>query len=320
MEDAGQSCGGERPPAAHAPVADEPPTQFDPLDFYEEYVRRHVPYHRNPRGLKGLILRVLPYWSYREWRFWRRYVPRCETLLDLGCARGREIFAQRAGRTIGVDIARNALVDCASHYTLAVRAELAPLPFADHSVDCVVTSHVMGHIPSEEKDGLVAEMMRVLKPGGRSIHWIETDSTHPLVTWAKKDPVLYRKAFIDPDGHIGLEMGRDVIARFERRRFRVLRLVYSDSGPFHPRLMVKHFDNGYRETSRDLDRRVRWSHRLLRMPVALAAVEVLLGLHHFIFGRGSGAAETAQFIGLVLEKPSIGDGPIITSNRAPGRA
>ena len=319
MEDAAQSRGHERPPVAHAPVADEHPTQPDPQGFYEEYVRHHVPYHRNPRGLKGLILRVLPYWSYREWRFWRSYIRRCETLLDLGCARGREIFAQRADRTIGVDIARNALVDCASHYTLAARAELAPLPFADDSVDCVVTSHVMGHIPPEEKDGLVAEMMRVLKPGGRSLHWIETDSTHPLVTWAKKDPALYHEAFIQPDGHIGLEMSRDVVARFERHGFRVLSAVYSDSVPFHPRLMVKHFDNAYREASRDLDRRVRWSRRLLDMPVALAAVEVGLGLHHVTLGRRAGSAETAQFVGLVLEKPSRGDHPIVTSNRAPGR-
>ncbi len=241
-------------------------------------------------------------------------------MLDFGCARGREIFARRAASAIGVDIAHNALVDCRRHYTLAVRARLAPLPFADLSVDCVVTSHVMGHIPLEEKDGLVAEMMRVLKPGGRGLHWIETDSKHPLVTWAKKDPALYHKAFIQPDGHIGLEMTRDVVARFERHGFRLRSAVYSDSGPFHPRLMVKHFDNAYREASRDLDRRVCWSRRLLDIPLALAAVEVWLGLHHVTFGRRSGSAETAQFVGLVLEKPSRGDPPIVTSNRAPGRA
>ena len=305
MEEAEQPSAPTRPAAALAPVGHEPPSQFDPQGFYEEYVRHHVPYHQGPRGLKGLILRVLPYWSYREWRFWRRYVPRGGTLLDLGCARGREIFAERADRTVGVDIARNALGDCALHYDLALQSPLSSLPIADHSVDCVVTSHVLGHIPFEEKDGLVAEMTRVLKPGGRSLHWIETDSAHPLVTWAKKDPALYRKAFIAPDGHIGLELSRHVIERFERRGFRLLSVVYSDSGPFHPRLIVKHFDNEFRGVSPDIDRRVRRGRRLLDMPLALAAVEVLLGLHHFTFGRRGAAAETAQFLGLVLEKPAM---------------
>ncbi len=70
MDDADHSSGQVRPRAAAGPVPDEPPTPFDPRDFYEEYVRHHVPHHRTPSGLKGLILRILPYWSYREWRFW----------------------------------------------------------------------------------------------------------------------------------------------------------------------------------------------------------------------------------------------------------
>ena len=292
MEDGDQSPGPEEP------------SRVTPESFYDEYVRHHVPYHRNPRGLKGLILRVLPYWSYREWRFWRRYVPRGGLLLDLGCARGREIFAERADRTVGLDIAHEALRDCGRHYSFAVRSRLDPLPLADRSVDCVVTSHVLGHIPLDEKDNLIAEIMRVLKPGAGSLHWIETDSNHPLVSWAKESPSLYRKAFIAPDGHVGLEMGREVIERFERHGFRVLRVVGSDSGPFHPRLMLKHFDNDYRKASRRIDRRVRWSRRVMEMPIALAVIEVLLGLHHFTFARLASAQVKAQFIGLVLEKPT----------------
>ena len=238
---------------------------------------------------------------------------------SIGCARGREIFAERADWAVGLDIAHEALRDCGRHYTLAVRSQLDPLPVADRSVDCVVTSHLLGHIPLEDKDDVISEIMRVLKPGGKSLHWIETDSNHPLVSWAKQYPSLYRKAFIAPDGHIGLETSRDVVARFERHGFRVRRVVPSDSGPFHPRLMLKHFDNGYREASKSVARRVRWSRRLMQTPLALAAVEVLLGLHHFALGRRSGAAETAQFLGLALEKPPVGKGPIVTVNRAPGR-
>ncbi len=110
------------------------PSSHDPKTFYEDYVQRHVPYHRNPAGLKGWILRFLPYWSWREWRFWNRYVPRGGVLLDLGCARGREVFAERSETSVGLDIAAAALGECAQHYHLATRANLFPLPFREGSV------------------------------------------------------------------------------------------------------------------------------------------------------------------------------------------
>ncbi len=44
---------------------------FAPTDsFYDEYASIHCPYHLSPPGLKGVILRVLPFWSWREWKFW----------------------------------------------------------------------------------------------------------------------------------------------------------------------------------------------------------------------------------------------------------
>jgi hypothetical protein len=53
-------------------------------EFYERYVEEHVPYHRSPHGLKRLVLlSFLPYWSYREWRFWRRTTPQGARVLDL---------------------------------------------------------------------------------------------------------------------------------------------------------------------------------------------------------------------------------------------
>lgn len=93
-----------------------------PREFYERYVEEHVPYHRSPRGLKRLILSVLPYGSYREWRFWARWVPISCRLLDLGCARGREVFRERASFVVGVDLARNALSDCVGNYDGALEA------------------------------------------------------------------------------------------------------------------------------------------------------------------------------------------------------
>ena len=59
------------------PIVDGIPC-FAPTDtFYDDYASEHCPYGLSPAGLKGLILRLLPFWSWREWQFWSRTIPRC---------------------------------------------------------------------------------------------------------------------------------------------------------------------------------------------------------------------------------------------------
>ncbi len=284
------------------PIRDGIPSFCEADPFYEQYVQEHVPYHRSPRGLKAAVLRWLPYWSWREWRFWRRYVPRGGWLLDLGCARGREIFAERAAGCVGIDTARTALADCARHYRLAVQASLTPIPFENGSFDCVVTSHVIGHVPADEKDKLCSEMARVLKRGGRSVNVIETDSLHPLVRFARQWPDLYQRRFIDPDGHVGLELASAVLTRFGRHGLRPIACWKMDAGPFHPRLWLKHFDNEYAGKSERVAAGVRRARRLMSHPAPLAAAEVVLGAAHYTIGQWSYPLDHAQFIGAVFEK------------------
>jgi SAM-dependent methyltransferase len=279
------------------------PTTAELESFYEGYVEHHVPFHRSPRGWKGMILRWLPYWSWREWRFWRQHVPRGGILLDLGCARGREIFVERAALCVGLDIASTALRDCARRYAMALRSTLEALPFRSDSLDTVVTSHVLGHVPAEQKDSLIAEMARVLKPGGKTLHVIETDSRHPYVLLAKRDPAAFRKYFIEPDGHIGLEMPAAVIARFERHGLRCVHCTKMDAGPFHPRLFLKHFDNEFRRRWPLIERRARLHRWIMRHASVLAATEVLLGLHHYTLGQWL-PLDRSQFVAAIFEKPA----------------
>ena len=269
--------------------------------FYEDYVRHHVPYHESPTGIKSLILRVLPYWSWREWRFWRRYVPKGGRLLDIGCARGREIFVERAEACIGVDIALTALRDCRNHYDLALQASLASIPFGDESFECVVSSHVIGHIPEAEKHRVLSEIARVLQPGGMSLHLIETDSCHPLVRFAKQRRDLYQRFFIDPDGHVGLEMPGRVLERFARLGLRCKQCYRMDVGPFHPRVFLKHFDNEYRQLSRSIDRRARLCRWIMDAPAALAVVEVALGIFHYTLGQWFYRLDRSTFLAVVFE-------------------
>ncbi len=269
--------------------------------FYDDYVEHHVPYHRSPRGLKSFVLRFLPYWSWREWRFWRRWTPAGSRLLDLGCARGREIFRERARLCVGADIARSALKECGSHYDLAVQSLLNGIPFRSESFDCVVTSHVMGHIPPDAKDGVIAEIARVLKPGGRSLHVIETDSRHRFVELAKQDAALYQRHLIDQDGHVGLELAPEVIARFARHGLRCLDCERMETGAIHPRLLLKWFDNEYAARHPEIGREVERARRTLASPLKLALAEIRLGLDHY---RNAHQAplENAQFIAVAFEK------------------
>ena len=290
------SCGRE------IPVRDGVPSFCESDAFYEDYISHHVPYHRNPAGPKGALLRFLPYWSWREWRFWRRYVPRGGWLLDLGCARGREIFAERAGACVGIDTARTALLECAGYYRLAVQSGLTPIPFESNSFDCVVTSHVIGHIPIADKDTVFSEIARVLKPGGRSVNVIETDSLHPLLQFAKQWPNLYQRYFIDPDGHVGLELPSAVIERFRRHGLRLKACWKMEAGPFHPRQWIKHFDNEYREHSPTVAAAVERSRRTLANPALLAATEVALGTFHYTLGQWARPLDYAQFLAAVFEK------------------
>ena len=298
-DDAGLCCSGC---GRCIPVEKGVPRFCEADPFYEEYISHHVPYHLSPAGLKGVVLRFLPYWSWREWRFWRRWVPRGGWLLDLGCARGRQIFVERAAGCVGVDTAATALAECAQHYRLAVQSGLAPIPFEDASFDCAVTSHVIGHIPASQKDSLASEIARVLKPGGRSVNVIETDSLHPLARFAKQWPDLYQKYFIDPDGHVGLELPSAVLERFRRHGLHPVACWKMDAGPFHPRLWLKHFDNEYGEHSPRIRAAVERSRRLMRSPAAMAATEVLLGTMHYTLGQWVQPLDHSQFIAAVFEK------------------
>jgi SAM-dependent methyltransferase len=56
-------------------------------------------------------------------------------------------------------------------------ADIMQIPFPEDYFDCVICSHVLGHVPDEKK--AVSEMYRVLKPGGEALVMTVIDPENP---------------------------------------------------------------------------------------------------------------------------------------------
>src|SRR5262249_51219477 len=93
-------------------------------------------------------------------------------ILDIGCGTGQ--FATKVlqrypqARLVGLDLCESMLQKAvhrsAGHFA-TVRADSHRLPFADDCFDIVTCSHSFHHYPDQPR--VVAEMYRVLRPGGR---------------------------------------------------------------------------------------------------------------------------------------------------------
>lgn len=99
-----------------------------------------------------------------------------EVVLELGSGGGLDtaLLARRvgpAGRVIGVDLAlpmaRKAAAGARSPRVRFCQAEAESLPLADACVDCVVSNGIFNLSPEKEK--ILGEVLRVLKPGGRVV-------------------------------------------------------------------------------------------------------------------------------------------------------
>ncbi len=100
-----------------------------------------------------------------------------ETVLDVGCGAGMDLLlaARRvgpSGRAIGVDMteamrdrALASAADAGLRNVEVRRADVTALPFPDAAVDVVISNGVLNLVPEKEK--AFAEIVRVLRPGGR---------------------------------------------------------------------------------------------------------------------------------------------------------
>lgn len=144
-------------------------------------------------------------------------------VLDLGCGGGRHAYeAWRRGATVvALDLDEQELKGV--HYVVdqmagagdlphgrvggPVCADALALPFREESFDCVVASEVLEHVWDDR--GAIAELVRVLAPGGRMAVTVPTRWPE-RVCWA-----LDRRYHDRPGGHVRIYRQHELELRLE---------------------------------------------------------------------------------------------------------
>ncbi|ARU06586.1 hypothetical protein CCO03_02120 [Comamonas serinivorans] len=105
------------------------------------------------------------------------------TALDLGCGRGEwlELLRREGWQAQGVDLDADMLADCTARGLNVAHADALSClrAQADASLSVVSAFHVAEHLPFEALQALVAQALRVLRPGGLLI--LETPNPENLV-------------------------------------------------------------------------------------------------------------------------------------------
>ena len=138
-------------------------------------------------------------------------------VLELGCGAGMLALLKRKGVTLtGVDLSDECAIAARRNgYDETFCAELSHLPFADASFDYVVSLDVLGHVEASDKDAVLAEVKRVLRPGGVTLHGIECTDHAAQKSYDEMSPEELRR-FIEVDGHVGLEEEQEHGKRFQK--------------------------------------------------------------------------------------------------------
>ena len=114
-------------------------------------------------------------------------------LLDVGCGpRGSLEWAHDAAERVGADplADRYLRLNGGRHAMRYVTARAEELPFGDGSYDVVSSFNALDHV--EDPDAAIAELVRVLRPGGTLLLIVEIDRG-PTVT----EPLTFDRSIVD---------------------------------------------------------------------------------------------------------------------------
>lgn len=109
-------------------------------------------------------------WKVLADRFFPRYIAPAATLLDLGCGYGEFINNIQCGKKYAMDLNPNARGYLAAAIEFFLQDCSQPWGLADESLDVVMTSNFLEHLPSRQAIAdTLAQAKRCLKSGGRFI-------------------------------------------------------------------------------------------------------------------------------------------------------
>lgn len=154
-----------------------------------------------------------------------------DLVLDVGAGFGRHVYecARRGADVVALDYAADEVVQTQAtlaamvlageigdgHLAAAARGDATRLPFPDATFDVVITSEVLEHIQDDVT--AVAEMVRVLKPGGRFAATVPAWLPE-VVNWKLSDEYHAPKS---PGGHVRIYSRTELRAKLAAAGLRV---------------------------------------------------------------------------------------------------
>jgi ubiquinone/menaquinone biosynthesis C-methylase UbiE len=134
-------------------------SRIDNRAYYDEFAgwyerERHLPYHRMLDDLEVELV--------------ERYAVG-KSVLEVGCGTGLILdrVARFAASARGIDLSAGMLAKACARGLYVAQASATALPIASASVDVAYSFKVLAHVP--DIAGAIAEMARVVRPGGHVI-------------------------------------------------------------------------------------------------------------------------------------------------------
>ena len=158
--------------------------------------------HHSPEQIEAIYTRLAIVYDAWTWMLERKGLHAAldhadirdgESILEVAVGSGqvfREVLRRnRNGRNVGVDLTdamlrktRRKALRTGVPFVLEC-ADARRLPFGDASFDLVLNNNMLGLLPRSEVEPVLAEMKRVLRPGGRLVAVLMSRPRHRLPRW-----------------------------------------------------------------------------------------------------------------------------------------
>lgn len=155
-----------RDTSRHAIGMEKDPTLSEIRNVYDNISRSFLRERKNPNGLFNRFI----------WPVFSNQIGdvKDQNVLDIGCGPGvvADKLAVKGAHVVGIDISAPMLRTAYENYgehAHFMEANVEHLPFADETVDKVISSYVLNHLGPTQLKRAFLEVHRVLKEGGRFI-------------------------------------------------------------------------------------------------------------------------------------------------------